>query len=369
MRFSIIGAPRQRWDLGETTAQAWWDWVDDAVLAEELGYDAVYVGEHHFCFTSGNSSPLVLLTHVAARTERIRLGTAIICAPFHNPLRLAEDIAALDIVSKGRFDLGIGVGSQWEEFRTFGIDPKERVGRTWEILDILERCLHSGEETFDHHGRYYHFPGVRWIMQPVQERIPILWGGFNPRNVARAAERGYHLFASDVSGTYARVLKAKGQRPEEYLVGFVNRVSIGKTREEAFEAMAEACTWTSNQYAIRPSLEGVPPPDSSRLSVGDIRRASETGNYRAAFSVPIAGTVDDVIAHFLRMVRGEMGLITHVGLQMREPGMKSDDVHRTMRLFAREVLPVLRAEAARLEADYAGGGATKMQKGWPAGSV
>src|SRR5262249_1323214 len=69
MRFSIIGAPRQRSDLGETAAQAWWDWVEDAVLAEELGFDAVYTGEHHFCFASGNSSPLVLLAHVAARTE------------------------------------------------------------------------------------------------------------------------------------------------------------------------------------------------------------------------------------------------------------------------------------------------------------
>lgn len=227
MRFSVIGAPRQRWDLGETAAQAWQDWVEDALLAEKLGFDAVYTGEHHFTFASGNSSPFLLLTNVAARTERIRVGTSVICAPFHNPLRLAEDIAALDIVSKGRFDLGIGVGSQWEEFHTFGIDPKERVGRTWEIVDILERCLHGTEESFDHDGTYYHFPGVRWIMQPVQKRIPIFWGGFGPRSVARAAARGYHLIASDVTGTYERVMRENGRRPEEYMIGFVNRISIG----------------------------------------------------------------------------------------------------------------------------------------------
>jgi alkanesulfonate monooxygenase SsuD/methylene tetrahydromethanopterin reductase-like flavin-dependent oxidoreductase (luciferase family) len=351
MRFSIIGAPRQRWDLGESAAQAWWDWVEDAVLAEKLGFDAVYTGEHHFCFASGNSSPFLLLTNVAARTERIRVGTSVICAPFHNPLRLAEDIAALDIVSRGRFDLGIGVGSQWEEFQTFGIDPKERVGRTWEIIDILERCLHGSEESFDHHGKYYQFPGVRWIMQPVQSRIPILWGGFGPQNVARAAERGYHLIASDVTGTYERVMREKGRRASDYLIGFVNRISIGKTREEAFEAVAEPCAWTSNQYALRPDLQGNKPPESARVSVADIRRAWESGNYRAAFSVPIAGTVEDLTRHFLKLVRGEMGLITHIGLQIREPGTSTEHAHRTMTLFAEEVLPVLRTEAARVEAE------------------
>jgi alkanesulfonate monooxygenase SsuD/methylene tetrahydromethanopterin reductase-like flavin-dependent oxidoreductase (luciferase family) len=237
MRFSIICAPRQRADLGETATEAWWNYHEDALLADKLGFDGIYIGEHHFCFASGNSSALAWLTHVAARTERIRVGTSVICAPFHNPLRLAEDIAAVDIVSKGRFDLGIGVGSQWEEFQTFGINPKERVGRTWEIIDLIERCLHGTDETFDWEGKYYHFPGVRWIMQPVQQRIPIFWGGFGPQNVAKAAQRGYHLIASDVTGTYERVMREQGRRPEDYLIGFVNHVSIGNTREEAFEAV------------------------------------------------------------------------------------------------------------------------------------
>ena len=147
------------------------------MLAEELGYDGIYFAEHHFCFCSGHSSPLTMLAEVAARTERARVGTAVISAPFHNPLRLAEDIASVDMISNGRFDIGIGVGSQWEEFQTFGIDPKERFGRTWEVIDIIERCLYSPvEEVFDWKGRYYDFPGIRWIMQPVQEANSDLLG-------------------------------------------------------------------------------------------------------------------------------------------------------------------------------------------------
>src|SRR5437763_3110580 len=86
VRFSLMFAPRQRIDLGETAAQAWSNFMRDALLAEKLGLDAVYVGEHHFSFASGNSSPLLWLTQLAARTERIRIGTSVICAPFHNPL-------------------------------------------------------------------------------------------------------------------------------------------------------------------------------------------------------------------------------------------------------------------------------------------
>ena len=111
MRFSVIAGPRQRPDLKQSAADAWWNYVNDAVLADKLGFDSAFIGEHHFCFASGDSSPFVMLAHIAARTERIRVGTSVICMPFHNPLRVAEDIAAVDIVSKGRFDFGVGVGS------------------------------------------------------------------------------------------------------------------------------------------------------------------------------------------------------------------------------------------------------------------
>lgn len=349
VRFSVISGPRQRADLGQSAAEAWRDFHNDAVLAEELGFDAVYFGEHHFCFASGNSSPLTLAASVAARTSRIRIGTSIICAPFHNPLRLAEDIAAVDIASNGRFDLGIGVGSQWEEFSTFGIDPKERFGRTWEIIDIIERCLHSGEEHFDIEGRYYSFPGVRWIMQPVQKRIPIFWGGFGPQGVRKAAERGYHLIAPDVTGIYEQVMRANSRRPEDHLIGFVNHLSIAGTWEEAFQATAEPCLWVSNQYALRKGLDGTQPPESARVTMDMIRRAAENADESIGtiFAVPGPGTVDQTIERYLPTVRGERGLITHLGFEVRPPGTSTEAAHRTMRLFAAHVMPVLREEAAK----------------------
>lgn len=344
MRFSIISGPRQRADLGQTAADAWWDYVNDAVLADELGFDAVYFAEHHFCLASGNSSPLTMAAAVAARTTNVRIGTSIICAPFHNPLRLAEDIAAVDIASKGRFDFGVGVGSQYEEFQTFGVDPKERFGRTWEAIDIIERCLHGSDEEFSHEGKYFNFPDVRWIMQPVQDRIPILWGGFGKQGVARAAERGYHLFYFDVTGTYESVMRAHGRKPEDHLVGFLNQVSIAQTWQDAYEAIAEPCLWVSNTYALRRNLDGTRPPESARVAQSEILRSAQTGE-QIAFTHPIVGTVDEVIERFLPIVRGEQGLVTHIGLEVRPPGTSTEDARRTMRLFAEHVMPVLRQEA------------------------
>ena len=229
LRFSLIAGPRQRPDKNQPASEAWWNYVNDAILAEKLGFDSAFIGEHHFCFASGNSSPFVMLAAIASRTERLRIGTSIICMPFHNPLRVAEDIAAVDIASRGRFDFGVGVGSQYEEFETFGIPPGERFGRTWEAIDLIDRCLHGGEEVFSHQGKYFDFPNIRWIIPPYQKRVPFFWGGFGPQGVQRAAERGYHLIAPDVTGTYERVMREHGRNPADYNIGFVNMVSIART--------------------------------------------------------------------------------------------------------------------------------------------
>lgn len=358
MRFSIVGGPRQRHDLGETAQQAQRNFVGDSILAEQLGFDATYFGEHHFCFASGTSSPLTLLTEVAARTSRIRIGTSIICAPFHNPLRLAEDIAAVDMISDGRFDLGIGVGSQWEEFNTFGIDPKERFGRTWEIIDIIERCLSAQVgEIFDWEGKYYTFPGINWIMQPIQEKIPIFWGGFGPQGVKRAAERGYHLIAPDFTGIYQKVMREHGRDPAKSHIGFATVLSIGDSFEDAIAPILEPCTWVSNQY-VRRDLEGNQPPEWHRITADEVLERARAGRLAdfaftppgqkpAPFSVPLAGTVSQIRDYFLSAVRGDHGLMTHFCLGFREPGTPTDAVHRSMRLFASEILPALREEAAK----------------------
>lgn len=364
LRLSLICGPRQRVDLGESAAHAWHSFVEDALLADELGYDSFMAGEHHFTFASGNSSPYLLLAEVAARTEQIRIGTSVACLPFHNPLRVAEDIAALDIVSKGRFDFGVGVGSQWEEFNTFGINPKEKFGRTWEAIDLIDRCLHGGEETFSHEGKYFNFPDIRWIIPPVQDRVPFFWGGFGPQGVTRAAERDFELLSWDFSGAYERTLATHNRRIEDHLVGFVHQVSIGRTRKDAWEAVGPASTWMNNVYATRRGLDGVlPDPEEVSITVDDLYDDLHSGQQPKSLFPPIFGTVDEVTEQFLAQVRGQtpLGFANNICIEAHTPGMERDDVRRTITLFAKEIMPVLRDEARKVRAERSQRYATEAQ--------
>ncbi|WP_067672859.1 hypothetical protein [Nocardia miyunensis] len=139
-----------------------------------------------------------------------------------------------------------------------------------------------------------------------------------------------------------------GRRAEDHLIGFVNPVGIADTWEEAFESIAEPCLWMSNVYGSRKDLEGKQPPESALVSMETLRKGAETGQ-QVAFATPIVGTVDQIIDFYLPIVRGEhpQGLTTHLGLEVRTPGVRTEDAHRTMRLFAEHVLPVLAEEAAK----------------------
>ena len=160
--------------------------LDQIVRAEALGWDDVWVSEHHFCDDDYLPSVFPVLAAIAARTTRIRIGTGILILPFHDPLRIAEDAAVVDILSGGRLELGIGAGYRAEEFAGFGIDPAERAGRLNEALPLLRR-LFAGE-TFSHHGKYYDYGEICLRPRPVQgAQLPIWTGGTTPAAIRRAA--------------------------------------------------------------------------------------------------------------------------------------------------------------------------------------
>jgi alkanesulfonate monooxygenase SsuD/methylene tetrahydromethanopterin reductase-like flavin-dependent oxidoreductase (luciferase family) len=188
--------------------------LDEAVLAEELGFDCVWVSEHHFSPDAWNPSPFTFLAAVAARSDRVRLGTYVLLLPLHNPLRIAEDVAVLDNISGGRVDLGVGVGSSPEEFRTFGVPIEGRLGRTFEALRIIERCFAG--EPFSHHGKYYDFPDVQMTTTPVQRPgPPILVAAMGEQSVSWTARRGYHMAAGAGRGhdRYLAALREHGHDP------------------------------------------------------------------------------------------------------------------------------------------------------------
>jgi len=316
--------------------------LEESVLAEELGFDNVWASEHHFSPDAWNPSPITFLAAVAARTERVRIGTYVLLLPFHNPVRVAEDIAVLDNISGGRVDLPVGVGSAAQEFHTFGIPFNERLGRTFEALRIIERCF-AGEE-FSHKGKYYEFPNVCMTTTPVQKPGPPIWvASMGEQSVAWTARRGYHLAAGAGRGhaKYEELLAQYGHdRSKRQVASIPIRVHIADTRERAWDEAEAGLHQVLHFYRTRVDLQ------SATSAAGVLGRLPTVGRFRNVPGIGHRGTpfvvgTPDEVGRALEAYRDKR--LTHLSLNFHQPGMDTKAVRRSMAMFAKELMPIIRA--------------------------
>ena len=171
--------------------------VDLAVRAEALGFDSVWAHDHvfnvgHVLERIGGRpyyEPLTLLSYVAARTSRVRLGTSVLVLPYHNPIRLAKAAATLDVLSGGRLVLGVGVGAIEREMEAMGTPFKERGRFSDEAIAVMRALWTQATPRFD--GTYSRFAGMPFSPKPVQTpTIPVVIGGVSPAAIRRAARLG-----------------------------------------------------------------------------------------------------------------------------------------------------------------------------------
>lgn len=339
MKFGIANAIRNHPAKAYALADVYRDYIGDAVLAEQLGFSFSWYGEHRMTPCQWTPSPLTVCAWVAAKTRTLRVGPQVLCLPFHSPLRVAEDVAVIDIMSNGRFDFGIGVGSQYEEFRTFGINSEERVGRTWEMAELIERCFDEAG-TFSFKGKYYDFPEITFTTKPVQKQMPIWWGGEGPKNLQRAAQRGYHLMAGGnlkASNAYDEALRAAGRNPADHHIGPMTFTCIADTEEQAWEASLEGIHYFINFYMLRRNLKGERPPASNEITRAQIRSSNLSTEAPWALAV---GSRDQVVRYFEKVRDGARGRMTHMVISPRHAGMTTEAAHRTLRYFASDVMPL-----------------------------
>ena len=179
--------------------------IAEAQLAEASGFDSCFFGEHHQDRDGFLPSPLIVATAVAAQTRRLQVGTSVILLPLHHPVHLAEDVATLDIVSKGRVILGVGVGYQAADFRAFAVPMEHRVGLFEEGVEIIRKCW-SGEP-FSFHGAHYRLEDIQILPRPFQTPAPPLWIGASVPAAVRRAGRLGDAFVATPSTTLAHTVR------------------------------------------------------------------------------------------------------------------------------------------------------------------
>jgi alkanesulfonate monooxygenase SsuD/methylene tetrahydromethanopterin reductase-like flavin-dependent oxidoreductase (luciferase family) len=336
MEFSLLNAVRNHPQSAYAEKDVYADYISDAVLAEEMGFVRSWYGEHHFRECQWSGSPIQICTAVATRTERLRVGTAVALLPFHDPIRIAEDVAICDILSGGRFDLGIGPGSQYEEFQSFGIDPKTMSGRMWESIDWILRAFQEKDE-FSHKGRHYDIPNMTFTTKPVQNPVPVWSSAMGPQNLAKAAERGFNFIAPILFGCDA-ALEAAGRNPRDHKMASMQVIHVADSTDRAWEDAAAGIEYFVNFYHLRKNLDGS--SQGNEPITQEMLRAGNAGFWHAS-----VGTPDDVIASLTPIVQGALGRITEVACGFRHAGMRTDVVHKSMRLFHQHVMPALREMA------------------------
>jgi alkanesulfonate monooxygenase SsuD/methylene tetrahydromethanopterin reductase-like flavin-dependent oxidoreductase (luciferase family) len=315
------------------------EFVDFAVLAEELGFDGITVTEHHAPLMTC-PSPHLLLAAAAVRTSRIRLGTAVTVLPLYHPLRVAEEAGMLDLLSGGRFELGLGRGIPGEALIALGRDlGPDDLKRAWiEGLELVNLALTERDLTFD--GEFFPVTHPTTIAtRPLQDRLPVWLGGASTETMGLAASYGWNAmrnFGSDQEHRdalehYVKVAADNGHDRTGANMMLERFVAIGETEDQAernLENLARAFSQFVSLFTAG-GRRAVPATDGEF----HVDRGAARKNRPA---LAISGTPDQIVDTLQQTldVTGARRLL--IETFSREEA----------RLFAHEVIPALRERNA-----------------------
>jgi alkanesulfonate monooxygenase SsuD/methylene tetrahydromethanopterin reductase-like flavin-dependent oxidoreductase (luciferase family) len=335
MKFGLFGGAKSGGDAS-ADSQSYRKFIDYVLLAEELGYQSLFVVEHHFTGNSQVSASLNLLSFIAGCTQRMRLGTAVVVLPWHNPVLLAEQVATLDLLSGGRFDFGVGKGYRDAEFESFCIPKAEATERFEECMAILRKAW-TTQGRFTHQGKHWNFRNIVVEPRPVQQPHPPFWmGAGSPEGIRRAGQEGYNLLLDQIApieltiervAIYRAEIERQGQRFDGMRVGVTRAVQIVRNEEERRNAFAQRRKTLS---AIGALARG---PGAERYQNAQSFADADL----AAENAALIGTPDEIIRQLRQLERGGVEYVLLID---------STGSDQTLRAFANEVMPEFRVAAA-----------------------
>nr|ART36799.1 D440 [uncultured bacterium] len=315
--------------------------------AEELGYDTIWLTEHHFAEDGYSPSLLPIAGAIAAMTTRVRIGTYLLLLPLHNALRVAEDAATVDILSNGRFDLGVGQGYAVGEFEIYGIPRNQRGSLIEEGVEVI-RGLWS-EDPFSYSGKHYNFKNVSLVPKPTQTPPPLWIGAGAKKAVERAARLGCHFLGTSSPNAqliYDAELRRNGRNPDDFNAAQLRFTYVAESHDQAWDEAQHHLhymlkwygRWLSeaNDFPGAEEMANTPSPEELR----NLSKKNFSGDNFASFlNAPIVGTPEQVTRAINAMT--ENVRTTHLVLGMHLPGMDPAKSQKSMELFAKEVKPGL----------------------------
>jgi len=327
--------------------------VDQIAYGEEIGFDSVWLAEHHFhAFAGIFSSPTVIGAVIAERTKNMRIGTAVLLLPYHNPLRVAEDYATLDCLSNGRLEFGVGHGFVKWEALTFGIPLDELRERFKENLDVVLKAW--SEPTLDYKGRFYNYRGVQVWPRPLQEPYPTVWmaATTSVESFELSGRHGFHMmlipFLNEVEElrykvqAYFKARESAGHDRTTARVLGVYHAYVGQSSAEARAAGAQGLAEYNSAAREAHSLTpGMADPESYRSHERHREQMKMlTFEQLVEQSRVLVGTADEV-REKLAYVRERLYL-TDVAGNFALGGLTDAQARDSMRRFMEQVAPKFR---------------------------
>lgn len=239
--------------------------LEQVQAAEELGFDYVWLTEHHFSEYGRPSIP-TMAAYLAAKTRRIRIGLSVIVLPFHNPIHVAEDIATLDHLSQGRIDFGMGRGSYALEFAGFNIPREESPDRLQESFEIITKAWTT--DSFSFNGQFWSMNDVNVLPKPFQHPHPPIWQpAASAGTIRKIVERGIHCLVGYYLQEYAdrkeKFFDLWHRTCQEYgrtdlRLGHNEFVHVADTAEEAYADAKEPLAWYKAMHVKLSGVETLP---------------------------------------------------------------------------------------------------------------
>jgi alkanesulfonate monooxygenase SsuD/methylene tetrahydromethanopterin reductase-like flavin-dependent oxidoreductase (luciferase family) len=336
MRFGLFGGARTSLGAQPSDSQQLYEFVDYVTEAEELGFDSVFLVEHHFTGFGQISASLNLLCYLAARTTRMRLGTAVTVLPWHNPALLTEQAATVDVLSNGRLDLGVGRGYRYSEFAGFRMDMDEAEARYQECLSFIKKAW-TADGRFSHDGPFWHYDNVVIEPTPIQRPHPPLWIGANSdASIENAAKDGFNLLLAQ-HGTpeecgrkvavYRRAVESLGRTFDPFSVGTTRAFHMAHTAEERARQHELRIRFLRSVRQLSDPPPGVTASSHARAFAGedDMKQHTETDT--------LIGTQDEIIR---QLKEYEAAGVQHLLL------IDVGGSRESLRIFGREILPLFR---------------------------